>query len=111
MTGLKYTMEGHWWHPWLNTRLQSIIGTCDACQRLKAGSKAYGHLLPREALVAPWYEIQVDLVGPWKITVQGMDLYFNALTIIDPVTNLVEIIRITDKTARHVRMQLENNWL
>jgi hypothetical protein len=36
-----------------------------------------------------------DLVGPWKITEQEIDLHFSALTIIDPIT-------ITDRTARHV---------
>jgi hypothetical protein len=50
------------------------------------------------------------MVGPWKISVQGIDLHFNALTIINPVTNLVDIVRIADKSARHVGMPLENNW-
>ncbi len=60
--------------------------------------------------MAPWYEIHIDLIGPWKITVQGIDLSFSALTIIDPLTNLVEIARIANKSAQHVGMQLENTW-
>ena len=40
-----------------------------------------------------------------------MNHTFNALTIIDVVTNYVEIIRLDNKTAEHVAMQFENNWL
>ena len=40
-----------------------------------------------------------------------MALTFQALTVIDTATNFCEIIRIYDKTARHVGLQLENSWL
>ena len=40
-----------------------------------------------------------------------MDLYFNALTVIDPVTNLCEIYRLQEKSAYYVGLQLENGWL
>ena len=43
--------------------------------------------------------------------INGNICEFNALTCIDPVTNLVEIIRINEKTAQHVRDQFENVWL
>lgn len=36
---------------------------------------------------------------------------FRALTCIDPVTNLVELIQITNKTMKYVAEQLENSWL
>ena len=61
-------------------------------------------------LFMPWHDIHVDLVGPWKITVHGMDLYFHALTVIDPVTNLLEIYRLQEKSAYYVGQQLENGW-
>ena len=53
----------------------------------------------------------VDLIGPWKIAVNNEDVYFNALTCIDPVTNLVEIIRIENKTANHVARKFEECWI
>jgi hypothetical protein len=34
-----------------------------------------------------------------------------ALTIIDTVTNLVELVRINNKTSAHVALQFENTWL
>jgi hypothetical protein len=59
----------------------------------------------------PWADIAVDLIGPWKATIHGHDLSFQALTIIDTVTNYCELIRINNKSARHVALQLENAWL
>ena len=67
----------------------------------------YGLLPPQETLLAPWSEVMVDLIGPWKIEEINEDVYFSALTCIDPVTNVVEIIRIENKTADHVSRKFE----
>ena len=67
---------------------------CDICKKNKIIGPGYGHLPPREAPLLPWAEVSVDLIGPWKITVQEEDIYFNALTCIDQVSNLVEMIQI-----------------
>ena len=45
-------------------------------------------------MVAPWDEVAVDLIGPWKIKINGKMFVFNALTCVNPITNLVKIIRI-----------------
>ena len=71
----------------------------------------YGKLPPRNPQVVPWDEVAVDLIGPWKIEVNGREFIFLALTCIDPVTNLVEIIRINGKSSAHVAQQFENVWL
>jgi hypothetical protein len=88
-----------------------VVGSCGSCQRLKVGSRQYGELPPRDVLVAPWHDVHVDLIGPWKVTVNGLDCYFHALTVIDPVTNLLEIYWLCEKTAFHVTQQFENGWL
>jgi transposase InsO family protein len=59
----------------------------------------------------PWQDVAVDLIGPWTLSIGDQKLKFSALTIIDMVTNLVEIVRLTNKTAAHVAMQFENTWL
>ena len=41
----------------------------------------------------------MDLIGPWVVQVRGNPYEFDALTVIDTVTNLVELIRIDDKTS------------
>eukprot|EP00957_Ditylum_brightwellii_P044318 3362572-Ditylum_brightwellii.AAC.1 len=59
----------------------------------------------------PWDEVAVDLIGPWRMQVNGQEVEFNALTCIDPVTNLVEMIRLDNKMSEHVAHQFENVWL
>eukprot|EP00957_Ditylum_brightwellii_P047846 3634241-Ditylum_brightwellii.AAC.1 len=71
----------------------------------------YGELPPRFASLLPWNKVAVDLIGPWNLKVGGQDVEFNALTCIDPVTNLVGMICIDNKTAEHVAQQFENMWL
>eukprot|EP00978_Attheya_sp_CCMP212_P032675 scaffold128677_cov51-Attheya_sp.AAC.2 len=65
--------------------------------------------------MAPRREVTVDLIGPWKVklghlpVVNEEEAYvtFNALTCIDPVTNLTELIRIDGKTAAHIGAKFE----
>ena len=73
--------------------------------------KGYGKLPPQEAQLALWKEIAVDLIGPWKIHVNNQMVTFHALSIIDTVTNLPGLVRISSKSATHVGLQLENTWL
>jgi hypothetical protein len=44
--------------------------------------------------IAPWEEVAIDLIGPWKVKVNGQQVEFNALTCIDTALNLVKLIRI-----------------
>ena len=76
--------------------------------------QGYGHLPARNALVTPWDEVAVDLIGPWRIDNPynpAKPFEFLALTCIDPVTNLVEIKRIPDKSSETVAREFENLWL
>jgi hypothetical protein len=111
MTRLYETISTHFHYPRLKARIEQRVANCDACQRNKAISPGRGELPERDAQLLPWNEVAVDLIGPWKISINGQELEFNALTCIDPVTNLVELTRIQEKTAAHVGMIFENNWL
>src|SRR6056300_956309 len=61
--------------------------------------------------IAPWEEVAIDLIGPWTIKVRGKVCEFSALTCIDTVSNLVELIRIDNKTSDHVRNKFTQTWL
>jgi hypothetical protein len=64
MTRLGATISRHCYHPKLRRCIEELVGTCDACQRYKAGGRsAYGELPQRDIREAPWYEVQVDLIG------------------------------------------------
>lgn len=74
--------------------------------------KDHSHLPPREAIVAPWHEIAVNLIGPWTMHDQDGSVHaFTELTVINTVTTHYEIIPMRNKTASHVASQLENQWL
>ena len=64
-----------------------------------------------EVRVAPWEEVTIDLIGPWKVKVGSKVCEFNALTCIDTVSNLVELVRIDNKTATHIRDKFSQTWL
>ena len=64
---------------------------CTACKTI--GGKEHGHLPSKQARLVPWDKVHVDCIGLWTITAADRAEYeFNALTCIDPVTNLVDII-------------------
>eukprot|EP00957_Ditylum_brightwellii_P075510 5739307-Ditylum_brightwellii.AAC.1 len=56
---------------------------CASCQMNRQPGPGYGILPPRIASLMPWSDVAVDLIGPWKLTIQGEEVEFNALTSID----------------------------
>ena len=77
----------------------------------KQSNDYYGHLPPRTAELFPGDTVAVALIGPWKIKVNHINLKFHLFTCIDPVSNVVEAIRIRNKTSEHIAEQFENCWL
>jgi hypothetical protein len=59
----------------------------------------------------PLNECGVDLIGPWTIQVCNKSYKFNTLTVIDTVFNLVELVRIDEKTLAHVARKYTQVWL
>ena len=53
----------------------------------------------------------MDLIGPWKVQVRGKPYEFNALTAIDIVTNLVELVRIDNRTSEHITAKFARTWM
>jgi hypothetical protein len=96
-----------------NCRLRSAIDQlhCQDCQRHKLAGKDYGLLPECEVRVAPWEEVAIDLIGPWKNKFGIKLVEFNALTCIDTASNLVELVRIDNKTSNHIRDKFSQTWL
>ena len=59
----------------------------------------------------PFKECAVDLIGPWMIQVRDKPYEFNALTMIDTVSNLLELVQINDKTSAHIAKTYAQVWL
>ncbi|EJK69288.1 hypothetical protein THAOC_09464, partial [Thalassiosira oceanica] len=95
-TRLYAMIDSRYYYPGLRKEISEL--NCDICQRYKDTGPRYGHLPARDQILAPWYELAVDSIGPWFIDVGGTrsqaGVYeFRALTCIDTVTNLTELIR------------------
>jgi hypothetical protein len=108
---LYQTIITHFVHPHLKQRIEKIVKSCDACLRSKLSGMGYGELPPRQTGLVPWNEVAVDLIGSWTLNIQGAEEKFNALTCIDPVSNLVEIAWIHNKTAAHAGTIFKNSWV
>jgi hypothetical protein len=83
---------------------------CDYCQRNKLDGKGYGLLPECEVQSIPFKECAVDLIGSWVVQVHGNPYEFDALTAINTVTNLVELIRVDKKTSDVVARKYAQCW-
>ena len=106
---LRETLQQRYYHPQLHQTIDKY--KCEHCQKHKLSGRGYGLLPEREMRVAPWTEVAVDLIGPWKVKVSGRVVEFNALTCIDTASNLVELIRIDEKLSPHVTRKFKQAWL
>jgi transposase InsO family protein len=105
------TLRMHFHNPQLQLRCEEEVQKCDPCQRHKNVGRGHGETASREAPLLPWQDVAVDLIGPWTLAIGDQKLKFSALTMIDMVTNLVEVVRVNNKTAAHIAMHFENTWL
>ncbi len=56
-------------------------------------------------------ECAVDLIGQWTVQVRGRPYKFEAHTVIDTITNLVELVRIEKKNSDHIIQKFAQCWL
>ncbi len=61
--------------------------------------------------IAPWEEVAVDLIGPWRVKVNGQQVEFIALTCVYTASNLVILIDVDNKTAKHICDKFTQSWL
>ena len=54
-----------------------VVKRCpQQCQLNKQSNKHYGHLPPRTTGLFPWETVAVDLIGPWKIKINDIEMEF-----------------------------------
>jgi hypothetical protein len=110
---LYLTMARNFYANGLKVRTQEIVNNCSDCQMYKLTGKGYGHLAARETLVAPWFIVAIDTIGPWEIPLPRANdvCKFHALTMIDTVTILTEIVRVPNTTSQAAAQAFEISWL
>ncbi len=97
-------LYGQLWQRYYHRDLRWMVDNlnCDFCQRNKLYGKGYGFLPEREVHSILFEECAVDLMWPWTLQVRGRPYEFDALTVIDTVTNLVELVEIARKDLDHI---------
>jgi hypothetical protein len=91
------TLSQRYYHPRLCYHIEKL--KFKDCQKHKLEGRGYGLLPKQEVRIAPWEEVAINLIGPWKVKVNGWQVEFIAFTCIDTVSNLVKLICIYNKTA------------
>lgn len=106
------TIAQHLYWPNIRKTVQSVIRSCDACQKAKTRNVKYGHLPEKSAELQPWQHLCVDTIGPYRIRRKGKkELIFKALTMIDPATGWFEMREVKNKQADTMAVELEHAWL
>ena len=73
--------------------ITQFVQKCEFCQRYNKQIGKYGHVLPKQIKdLHPWEEVSVDMIGPWKVTIDHFEYQFRALTCIDTIIGLPEVI-------------------
>ena len=111
MDRLELTIKRHFWHPDLRREIRSQLSTCSTCARMKKDAPRHGQLAPRQVPCAPWTEVHCDLIGPWTYKVNGLETKVRALTMVDPVTNLVEIAHVKSTQSDENTRAFTDTWL
>ncbi len=97
---LQETLNQRYYHPKLHYHIDKL--KCEDCKKHKLAGRGYGLLPKLEVRIAPWEGDAINLIGPWKVKVNGQQVEFNALTCIDTASNLVKLSCVDIKTAKHI---------
>jgi hypothetical protein len=63
------TLNQHYYHPKLHYHIDRL--KCKECKKYKLAGPGYGLLPEQEVRIAPWEEVTINLIGPWKVIVNG----------------------------------------
>jgi hypothetical protein len=66
---LHETLNQHNYHPKLRYHIEKW--KCKDCQKHKLEGRGYGLLPKQEVRIAPWEEVAINLISPWKVKVNG----------------------------------------
>ena len=79
-----------------------------ASQRYKGGGRSYGHFPAQQVCGIPWQQNDVNLIDPWPVKPGTGKVYeFSALTCIDRIAGLPELICIENKSTKHIAAKFE----
>ena len=105
------TLDQHCTWPNMMQCIQDFCKVCLHCQQAKRRMKGWAKVPLKDIESQPWKDVCADLSGPWKATVNGKEMAFHALTLVDPFASWVETVPIKTKQAPPIRDLILNNLL
>ena len=112
MDRLEQLIWRHFHHPGIHATVWTVVSACPVCPQVCLASPQHGQLAPHDAPITPSSEVHIDYIGPWYVKVNGQELKFDVLTMIEPVTNLIEVVRLQGpKNDVNTKRLFENHWL
>ena len=110
ITRLSATFRKHFWFPQMIKAITQYVQRREYCQRFNKQTIKYGHVPPKQIKhLCPWEEVSVDMIGPWTISINKFEYQFRALSCIDTIIGLPEVIPVDNATSRSVAMAFEDN--
>ena len=119
------TQHFHWSS--LAPNIKQHVQVCATCQHYKKQCKKYGHLpVKTHRDIDPWEEVHINLIGPWIVTQPPIKpsntspspnssnckpITILALTMIDPMTNYMELLALPNKESRTIAHAFDRAWL
>ncbi len=79
-----------------------LLTTCEICLRYKQLAWCYSKFPFKIPPLGLWNEVAFDLIGPKTLQVQDQPYIFCAVSCIDPVTNLSQVIYIESNEFDHL---------
>ena len=103
----------------LDEMVKKLVKTCKTCQEGKITAlQPVGKVPMRtERSCRPFEIVRIDCCGPWEINVKCdnpkkmLQKKIHAATIIDDATAWPEIIQLEGKTAYHLALKFDSQWL
>ena len=87
-----------------------FVQRCEYCQRFNKQTVKKGHVPPKQIRhLQPREEVAVDIIGPWKIVINNFEYQFRALTCIDTIIGMPEVIPVDNATSSSVAIAFEDN--
>ena len=105
------TLRQHFTWPRMLADIRAYTRKCGPCQKGKRGLKGYGKVPLKDVKTTPWKDVAVDMSGPWKTYIDGKQVTFFSLTIIDVFTGWVEILPVESKDMGTISDLFEREWL
>ena len=112
VTRLTETINSHFWFPQMKQMIMEVVRKCPYWQKCKTVHRQFGHLPPKNIQHhSPLDEVHVDMIGAWKVTINKFEYQFRAVTCIDAIINLPEVIPVENAKSQTVANTFEDHWL